>query len=98
MHELLAKNKIAVVQHPPYSVDLAPSTFFLFPEMKIKLKGRRFDTVEEIQAETHIVLSTQTEKHFEDTVQKSQKLWVRCVRSQGDYFEGDGIEQNPSKT
>jgi len=50
-HQFLAKNKIAVIPHPPYSHDLAPCDFFLFPKMKSKLKGRRFDTIEEIQAE-----------------------------------------------
>jgi histone-lysine N-methyltransferase SETMAR len=49
VQEILAKNKMAVVPHPPYSPDLAPCDFFLFPKMKIKLKGRRFDTAEEIQ-------------------------------------------------
>jgi len=29
----------------------APSDFFLFSKLKIKLKGRRFHTMEEIQAE-----------------------------------------------
>jgi len=47
-HQFLAKNKIAVIPHPPYSRDLAPCDFFLFPKMKLKLKGRRFDTIEEI--------------------------------------------------
>jgi hypothetical protein len=32
--------------------DVAPCDFFLFPKMKLKLKGRRFDTFEEIQAES----------------------------------------------
>jgi hypothetical protein len=32
--------------------DLAPFDFFLFPKMKLNLKGRRFDTTEEIQAES----------------------------------------------
>ena len=46
------------------SPDLAPCDFFLFPKMKLKLKGRRFDTSEEIQAETQKVLDTLTEKDF----------------------------------
>jgi hypothetical protein len=37
---------------------LAPCDFFLFPKMKLKLKGRRFDTTEEIQAESPRVLDT----------------------------------------
>jgi hypothetical protein len=37
---------------------LAPCYVFLFPKIKLKLKGRRFDTVEEIQAESQRVLDT----------------------------------------
>jgi hypothetical protein len=44
--------KFAVIPHPPHSPDLAPCDFFLFPKMKLKLKGRRFDTTDEIQAES----------------------------------------------
>jgi transposase len=58
---------MTVVPHPPYSPD-----FFLFPKMKIKLKGRRFYTVEEIQAEMLIALNTLTKKHFQDAFQKWQ--------------------------
>jgi hypothetical protein len=61
---------MAVVPHPPYSPDLAPCDFFLFPKMKIKLKGRRFDTGEEIQAEPQTVLNTLTKKDFQDACQK----------------------------
>jgi hypothetical protein len=41
---------------------LAPCGFFLFPKVKLKLKGRRFDAIEEIQAESQRVLDTVTEK------------------------------------
>jgi hypothetical protein len=49
--------------------DSANCYFSLFPKMKLKLKERRFDTTEEIQAESQKVLDTQTEKDFQD-VQK----------------------------
>jgi hypothetical protein len=42
---------MAVIPHPPYSPNLASCDFFLFPKMKLKLKGCQFDTTEEIQAE-----------------------------------------------
>jgi hypothetical protein len=70
VQEFLAKNKMAVVLHPQYSPDLAPCDFFLFPKMKIKFKGRRFDTVEEIQEETQTVLNTLTNRDFQDAFQK----------------------------
>jgi hypothetical protein len=81
---------MAVVLHSPHSSHLVPSDFLLFHKMKIKLKERRFHTVEEIQAEMQTVLNTLIKKHFQDAFQKWQKCWNRCVSSQGDYFEGDG--------
>jgi len=45
----LTDNNMTVVPHPPYSPDPAPNDFFLFPKLKMKLKGRRFQTLEEIQ-------------------------------------------------
>ena len=88
--QFLAANKIPVIPHPPYSPDLAPCDFFLFPKMKLKLKGRRFDTIEEIQAETQKVLDTLTEKDFQEAFQKWRRRWDRCLHAGGNYFEGDG--------
>jgi len=40
---------ITEMKHPPYSTDLAPYDFWLFPEIKSALKGRRFQDIEDIQ-------------------------------------------------
>jgi len=40
---------MTTASHPPYSLDLAPYDFFLFPRMKRDLKGRRFQNVEEVK-------------------------------------------------
>jgi hypothetical protein len=44
---------MAVIPNPPYFPDLAPYDIpvFLFPKMKLKLKGCWFDTTEQIQAD-----------------------------------------------
>ena len=47
-----AKNSTHIVPKPPYSPDLAPCDFWLFPKLKRPLRGHRFDTIEEIQAES----------------------------------------------
>jgi hypothetical protein len=56
---------MAVIPHQSYSPELAPCDFFLFPKMKLKLKGRRFDTTEKIQSESQRVLDILTEKDFQ---------------------------------
>jgi hypothetical protein len=50
--EFLASKQITVLEHPPYSLDLAPSDFFLFPNIKDILKGRHFDDIDDIRSNT----------------------------------------------
>jgi hypothetical protein len=57
--------------------------------MKLKLKGRRFDTIEQIQAEWQRVLDSVTERNFQGAFQKWRGRWDRCVHAGGNYFEGD---------
>jgi hypothetical protein len=45
---------------------LAPCDFFLFPKIKLNLKGRRFDSIEEIQTESQRVLDTVTGKDLQE--------------------------------
>jgi hypothetical protein len=40
-----------VVPHPSHLPDLAPRDFSLFPQLKMKLKGHHFDTIEVTEAE-----------------------------------------------
>jgi hypothetical protein len=64
---------MAVIPHPPHYPDLAPCDFFLFPKMKLELKGRRFDNTEEIQAESQRALDTLTEKRLPESVPKMEE-------------------------
>jgi hypothetical protein len=58
--------------------------------MTLKLKGRRFDINEEIQAESQTVLDTLTKKDFQEAFQKWTRRWDRCRHAGGNYFEVDG--------
>jgi len=57
--------------------------------MKLKLKGCRFDTIEEIQAEPQRVLDTLIGKDFQEAFQKCMRR-DQCLLVGGNYFEGDG--------
>jgi transposase len=56
--KFVTSNNMFIVSHPPYSPDLAPCDFALFPKLKMKLKGRRFETVSDIQRESQAVLDS----------------------------------------
>lgn len=60
----LAKYSIPVLDHPPYSPDLAPCDFYLFPKVKSALKGTRFESVEAVKEKAARVLKELTEEDF----------------------------------
>ena len=77
----LTDNNMTVVPHSPCSPDLAPSDFLLFPKLKMKLKGRRFQPLQENQAESQVVLNTQREIDFQECFKNWQGRWDRCQAS-----------------
>ena len=56
MQTFLVKHQILQVTKPPYSPDLAPCNFWLFPKLKSLLKRKRFQTIDEIQEDTRVQL------------------------------------------
>ena len=58
--------------------------------MKLKLKGRGFDTIEELQAEPQTVRDTLVGKDFQEAFKKWKRRWDRFLHTGGNYFEGDG--------
>jgi hypothetical protein len=86
----VTNNNVVIVLHPPCSPDLASCDFYLFPKLKIKLKGRRFEIMSDIQRESQAVSDSIKENYLHGAFEAWKKLWDRCIRSQGDSFEGDG--------
>ena len=76
---------IKTVPHPPYSPNLAPCDFWLFP----KLRGCRYETIEAIKEAVTKVIDTFTQKDFLGAFQKLLEWYNKCIVAGGDYFEGD---------
>ena len=76
---------IKSVAHPPYSPDLAPCDFWLFP----KLTGCRYKTIEEMKETVTKVIDTLTQDNFHGAWQKLLERYNKCIAAGGDYFEGD---------
>ena len=89
VRQFLAKNNMKVIAHPPYSPDLAPCNFFLFPRMKRQMKGKRFADVSEVKKKTLEVLNNISTEEFQKCFQQWEKRWNKCIEAKGEYFEGD---------
>ena len=85
----LAKHNIPVVRQGPYSPHVAPCDFWLFPKLKMPLKGTRFESREDIMRNAMEQLLTIPKTEFQKCFQQWQEHWQKCVHSQGAYFEGD---------
>ena len=76
---------IKTVPQPPYSPDVGPCDFCLFP----KLRGYRNETIEEMKEAVTKVIDTLTQEVFHGSFQKLLERDNKCIAAGGDYFEGD---------
>ncbi|GFU58797.1 histone-lysine N-methyltransferase SETMAR [Trichonephila clavipes] len=75
IHEL----RIELLDHPPYSPDLAPSNFFLFPYLKIALGGQRISSNEETITFVDNYLAEKNAGYYLDGLQRWEHIVGRSV-------------------
>jgi hypothetical protein len=89
VQQFLAEKSILVITQKLYSPDLTPSDFWLFPTLKMGLKGMHFATLEDIKSNVTAKLQKIAKEAFRWCFQQWQDQWSKRVRAQGSYFEGD---------
>jgi len=89
VHEFLAKNSITKMDHPPYSPDLDPCDFWLFPKLKNALKVQRFADLSDIRRNMKTLLRGILENDFLDCFWQWYHCLTKCIASQGENFEGN---------
>ena len=76
---------IRTVPQPPYTPDVAPCDFWLFP----KLRGSRYETTEEMKEAVKKAIDTLTQEDLHRALHKFLERYNKCFATGGDYFEGD---------
>ena len=64
LNRLKAKNWTNIIKQPPYSPNMAPADFFLFPKLKLLLRGTRFQSIEDIKENSWGELKSIPENEF----------------------------------
>jgi hypothetical protein len=85
--KFLANRNVGVLHHPPYSPVLAPVDYFLFPKFKFPLKGRHFQTVEEIQFAVTRELNNISKTALLEGMKKFKERANKYIDQGGMYFE-----------
>ena len=83
--DYLTKMGIKTVLHSPYSTDLDPCDFWLFP----KLRGCPYETIEKTKEAMTKVIDTFTQEDFHGAFQMLLERYNKCIVAGGDHFEGD---------
>ena len=78
-----------ILSHPPYSPDLAPSDFFLFPKLKKDLKGMHLESDNEVIEAVEGWFSGKEGVFYSQGLFKVKRRWQKCVTVGGDYIEKD---------
>ncbi|UYV79673.1 hypothetical protein LAZ67_18000238 [Cordylochernes scorpioides] len=72
-----------VLEHPAYSPNLAHSNYFLFGLLKKELKGKRFDSDEDVQKVVQDFFHTLPKSAYKEGIYKLPERWRRRIESQG---------------
>ena len=86
VQEFLGKKGIKMIEHPPYSPDLAPADYFLFPKLKSALEGRRL-TQDTFKKEWEGVIRSVSKDDFSAAFNKWIERYQKCIRIGGGYVE-----------
>ena len=76
-----------ILPHPPYSPDMAPCDYFLFPNLKLHLKGQHYASDQEVITAANGWLESQTEDFYLGGLRDLSKRLTKCIDLNGDYVE-----------
>ena len=79
--------KYELLEHPPYSPDLAPSDYYLFRNLKQFLRGKYFSSNEEAIAAADGYFAELPESFFSHGIKLLEEHWSKCIELSGDYIE-----------
>ncbi|KAL4156013.1 hypothetical protein QTP88_000048 [Uroleucon formosanum] len=85
----LTSKNIAVLPQAPYSPDMSPCDFFLFPQTKLVVKGTHFESITDIQNAVTRVLQDIPVEAFQKCYESWKKRWNQYLRSSSNEYVCD---------
>ena len=85
--DAVKRNGYEVIPHPAYSPDLAPSDYFLFPNLKKDICGCHFQSNEEVVAAVEEWVRDKDPGFFSSGLMALEHRWSKCIILEGNYIE-----------
>ena len=75
-----------ILPHPPYSPDMAPSDFHLFPKLQLHLRGAQYGSNESVLEAENEYLEEKERTFNLKRIRKLEQRWAKCIALKGDYI------------
>ena len=92
--DAVEQNGYELIPYPAYSPDLAPSSFFLFPNLKKDLRRLHFQSDEEVMMAVEEWVNGKDPDFFSSGLMALEHRWSKCITLEGNYFEKEEVDLN----
>ena len=92
--DAVERNGYELIPHPTYSPDLAPSDFFLFPNLKKDIRGLHFRSDEEVVTAVEEWVNGKDPDFFSSGLMALEHRWSKCITLEGNYIEKEQVDLN----
>ena len=92
--DAVERNGYELIPHPAYSPDLAPSDFFLFPNLKKDIRGLHFRSDEEVVTAVEEWINGKNPDFFSSGLMALKHHWSNCIALEGNYIEKEKVDLN----
>ena len=90
--DAVERNRYGLIPQPAYSPDLAPSDYFLFPNLKKDIRGRHVWYNEEVVAAVEEWVRDKDPGFFSSGLMALEHLWSKCIILEGSYIEKEELD------
>ena len=90
--DAVERNGYELIPHLAYSPDLAPSDYFLFPNLKKDIRGRHFRSNDEVVAVVEEWVRDKDPGFFSSGLMALDHRWSKCIILEGNYIEKEEID------
>ena len=90
--DAVERNGYELIPQPTYSLDLAPSDYFLFPNLKKDFCGRHFWANEEVVAAVEEGVGDKDPDFFSSWLMALEHRWSKCIILEGSYIKKEEID------
>ena len=92
--DAVERNGYELIPHPAYSPDLAPSDFFLFPNLKKDIRGLHLRSDEEVVTAVEEWVNGKNPDFFSSGLMALEHRWSKCITLEGNYIGKEEVDLN----